>query len=551
VRSLACRPVECFPRLLWYDLCVSLTHARSHEHIEAVVGAWVERCLLEDGSLLFDHERLWTPEYLAQAHRNIVGQPLLDGGSFIERLERQLAGDRRLALLGAELLVIYYLFAWDGSIGAATKRDRVARVLGWAGAALPQESEVWLALGEEGIGHPGQFFLLRPDIQLGFLIDFALRLKNEPVADRREVLNDPWRLRDFADVGEDQGASGMRHILLHLLQPDTFEPISSGQDKQSIASTYAGLLNGEAEGVDEQLVVIRRRLAELLDRPLEQVEFYREPLASTWGGHRTRDDADVVDGLELKRQVVLFGPPGTSKTYEAKQLAGQIIRRHALRAWGPVAYFERQERIEELIAGHVRRLQLHPAYSYEEFIRGLRLRDGTVAYEDGYLLRLIDEIETEPADADEAALPWVLILDELNRADLSRVFGEAFSVLEDRNQPVELPGIQPGQPLRTIKLPERLYVIGTMNLIDQSLEQIDFALRRRFLWRRLGFDRARLAAVLPELWQQTETARRYPWQRISGEMELFTTRAERLNEQIVASSLLGRDRRSQDHLLRL
>jgi len=69
----------------------------------------------------------------------------------------------------------------------------------------------------------------------------------------------------------------------------------------------------------------------------------------------------------------------------------------------------------------------------------------------------------------------------------SRVFGETFSVLEDRGSPVELPGTEPDQPISTLQFPEHLFVIGTMNLIDQSLEQIDFALRRRFFWQRSGF----------------------------------------------------------------
>jgi 5-methylcytosine-specific restriction protein B len=212
-----------------------------------------------------------------------------------------------------------------------------------------------------------------------------------------------------------------------------------------------------------------------------------------------------------------------------------------MRAWGPVAYFERQPELEQIVQSHVRRLQLHPAYSYEEFIRGLRLREGKTVYEDGYLLRLVEEINKETAASDQQPLPWVLILDELNRADLSRVFGEAFSVLEDRDSPVELPGAEPDEPISTLQLPEHLFVIGTMNLIDQSLEQIDFALRRRFLWQRSSFDAARLADVLPELWQETETSARYGWDRISDEMQTFIERAVSLNEQIAASPLLGRD----------
>ena len=93
----------------------------------------------------------------------------------------------------------------------------------------------------------------------------------------------------------------------------------------------------------------------------------------------------------------------------------------------------------------------------------------------------------------------------------------------------------------TLQLPEHLFVIGTMNLIDQSLEQIDFALRRRFLWQRSSFDAVRLAEVLPELWQETSASKRYSWDRISEEMQTFIGRASELNKQIAASPLLGRD----------
>jgi 5-methylcytosine-specific restriction protein B len=520
---------------------VALAEASRREHIDAVIGAWKDRCLLADGSLLYEAEQLWDAEHLKTAYHNIAEQPLLDARSFMAKLKDQLGGGRELTLLAGELLIIYYLFAWSGSIGAEKKRARVNEALGWASEHLSEDSQAWQALGEQGIGHPGQYFLLRPDVQLGFVLDFAIRLKEKDVAERHQILNDPWRLRNFADAAEDHSAAGMRHIVLHLLQPEHFERISSGEHKQSIASTYGKLIDGEVEDVDEQLLKIREQLQELLQKTAEDLDFYWEPLAGTWDGWSGGKDVSVVDGLELKKQLVLFGPPGTSKTYEAKQLAAKVIRRAALRSWGPAAYFERQDRVEDLVSKHVRRLQLHPAYSYEEFIRGQRLRDGNVAFEDGYLLRLIDELEAEPVPEGEGALPWVLILDELNRADLSRVFGEAFSVLEDRNQEVDLPGTEPGQSARSIALPERLYVIGTMNLIDQSLEQIDFALRRRFLWRRVGFDGTRLLEVLQELWAKTETRARYAWERLQDEMELFTARAEQLNEQIAASSLLGRD----------
>jgi 5-methylcytosine-specific restriction protein B len=521
---------------------VALLKTRTRDNIQAAVDRWRENCLLKEGSLLYDDQDVWTADNLVRLYQNVIEAPLEDERTFLEKFKVQLKDERELVFLGAEATTIYYLFVWRGGVGPGTKRARVNEILSWVNESLPEDGIVWRALGDDGIGHPGQFYLFRPDAQLGFLADFARRLKSEAPEARREILGDAWRLRDFMDAGVEETIPGMRHILLHLLHPESFERIASGPHKQSIASTYGGFVSdGAIDDVDEQLLAIRRRLEELLDKPSNQLDFYEPPLAGTWGSGLDSDGTDPAEALELKKQLVFFGPPGTSKTYEAKQLAEKIIRRQALRKWGPVAYFEKQQRIEEVLESHIRRLQLHPAYSYEEFIRGLRLRGGQTSYEDGYLLRLIKEIERESVPEGEEQLPWVLIVDELNRADLSRVFGEAFSVLEDRNSPVELPGTEPDKPFAVIRLPDHLYVIGTMNLIDQSLEQIDFALRRRFLWQRSGFDRQRLAEVLPELWAETGPNSSYRWNRIADEMELFIARAELLNEQIATSALLGRD----------
>jgi 5-methylcytosine-specific restriction protein B len=508
--------------------------------IQEVVDRWRDQCLLEDGSLLFDDQQVWTRDNLARLYHNVIEVPLEDDRTFLEKLREQLEGDRGLIFLSAEVMAVYYLVVWVGGVRPTTKRERVNEVLSWADEQLAEGSAVWRAF-DEGILHPGQYFLVRVDVQIGFLVDFAKRLKEKPVEERQEILDHPWQLRDFMDAADDETTPAMRHILLHLLHPDTFERIASGTRKKSIASTYAGFVEqGEAD-LDEQLLMIRERLEALLKKPRTQVDFYEPPLEGTWGSDRSGDETDSIDALQLQKQLVIFGPPGTSKTYAAKQLAKQIIRRAAMRQWGPVAYFERHDELEQIIPAHVRRLQLHPAYSYEEFIRGLRLRDGKTVYEDGYLLHLVKEIEDETVPAGEEPLPWVLILDELNRADLSRVFGEAFSVLEDRDSPVDLPGAEPGEPISTLQLPEHLFVIGTMNLIDQSLEQIDFALRRRFLWQRSSFDAFRLDEVLAELWQQTSASARYSWDRISEEMQTFIARASELNKQIAASPLLGRD----------
>ena len=334
--------------------------------------------------------------------------PLEDERTFLEKFREQLKGDRGLVLLGAEAMAVYYLIVSPSAVRPETKRERVNEVLSWADEQLAAGSAVWRAF-DEGIAHPGQYFLVRMELQIGFLVDFAKRLKEQSAEKRQEILDDPWQLRDFMDATGNETTPAMRHVLLHLLHPDTFERIASGPHKQSIASTYAGFIEDGETDLDEQLLTIRERLESLLNKPRTQVDFYESPLWGTWGTGRAGDGTDAIDALELQKQLVIFGPPGTSKTYEAKQLAKQIIRRAAMRQWGPVAYFQRQDELERIVTAHVRRLQLHPAYSYEEFIRGLRLRDGKTTYEDGYLLRLVHEIKKEAsAVSGEEPLPWVL-----------------------------------------------------------------------------------------------------------------------------------------------
>jgi 5-methylcytosine-specific restriction protein B len=175
-------------------LAMALLDVRKRQAIQEVVDRWRERCLLEDGSLLFDHEQAWTPENLALLYHNVIEAPLEDERSFLEKYREQLQGSRELVLLGAEAMAVYYLFVWIGAVTAQTKRERLNEVLSWAGEQLDAESAIWRAFAE-GIGHRGQYFLVRMELQIGFIVDFARRLE-QPVERRREILADPWQLRD-------------------------------------------------------------------------------------------------------------------------------------------------------------------------------------------------------------------------------------------------------------------------------------------------------------------------------------------------------------------
>ena len=195
----------------------------------------------------------------------------------------------------------------------------------------------------------------------------------------------------------------------------------------------------------------------------------------------------ALQALHIKKQIVFYGPPGTGKTYQAREIAGSLIRQELLKEWGPRRFFSTPDaKLSELLATRTHRVQFHPGYGYEDFVRGLQLAsNGKTEYRDGVLLRMVDDIKGKPAE--DQKIPVVLILDEMNRADLSKVLGECFSLLEDRDTDVQLGGHD--EKPRKVRLPSNLYVIGTMNLIDQSLEHVDFALRRRFLWFFRGFSR--------------------------------------------------------------
>jgi 5-methylcytosine-specific restriction endonuclease McrBC GTP-binding regulatory subunit McrB len=154
------------------------------------------------------------------------------------------------------------------------------------------------------------------------------------------------------------------------------------------------------------------------------------------------------------RQGLFYGPPGTGKTHVATHLAEHLATS----------------------ADHIETVQFHSSYSYEDFIEGLRpdLDADTGALR--YTVRpgVFQELCTKARAAKDET--FVLVIDEMNRADVAAVFGELLLLLEYRgNRQVTLPYSQ-----RRFSVPRNLVLLGTMNTADRSLALVDFALRRRF-----------------------------------------------------------------------
>ena len=165
--------------------------------------------------------------------------------------------------------------------------------------------------------------------------------------------------------------------------------------------------------------------------------------------------------LNRKKHIVFQGPPGTGKTYVAERLAKMMVSE---------------------TYGFIEVVQFHPAYAYEDFVQGIRPKpvDGGLTYEleEGRFLAFCRR-----ADEEANGAPCVLIIDEINRAHLSRVFGELMYLLEYRDKAIPLAA--GGEPFR---IPENVYLIGTMNTADRSIALVDHALRRRFSFIRLNPD---------------------------------------------------------------
>ena len=181
--------------------------------------------------------------------------------------------------------------------------------------------------------------------------------------------------------------------------------------------------------------------------------------------------------LERKGQVILYGPPGTGKTFWAERAALDLAS-YSL-AGRPFDELSDDEKAQVMggpdSLGTVRMCSFHPAYGYEDFIEGYRpeLHEGrmTFALRDGIFKQLCRDAEAQPER------PFYLIIDEINRGDIPRIFGELLTVIEKdkRGKPVLLP-----MSRSAFRVPPNVLLIGTMNTADRSIALLDTALRRRF-----------------------------------------------------------------------
>jgi len=159
----------------------------------------------------------------------------------------------------------------------------------------------------------------------------------------------------------------------------------------------------------------------------------------------------LVSILKKKKNIILQGAPGVGKTFAAKRLAYSVMG--------------------EMDESRIEYIQFHQNYSYEDFIMGYKPQEEGFRLRNGIFYNFCKKAANHPE------LDYFFIIDEINRGNLSKIFGELLMLIEKQYREVEVTLAYSGTPF---SVPENVYLIGMMNTADRSLAMIDYALRRRF-----------------------------------------------------------------------
>ena len=476
------------------------------QRVYAAAEKWVDRALRSDDSLFTPGVPIWSRRWLDDLRRRFLDRPdewnRPPRTDFFEKLERLLVDSPpEVYQLMAEVLYVSYLVVSHrgrGGMRGRRKRELIEQVLGWSPVpkAIPDNCVNGLT---PGLVHPGLYFFTNFGLQPAYFIEFVEQWKERELDRRLLEASDAdaaWEFKRFV-MGVDwrgplrgspsNGRALQQATVLHLVHPDTFEAILSVDHKDKIAERFACFVTEPTEDVDRKLVQIRRGLENDLRRDFD---FYDGDVYNWWQARTTvpnrgqnagneqygEEDsqlnepdiralaaelyltADFLQNIETllgdKKQVIFQGPPGTGKTYVARQLARHLAGSN--------------DRVDLV--------QLHPSYAYEDFVQGFRptLRGGQPGFEltDGPLLEAARRARGEPDEK------HFLLIDEINRGNVAKVFGELYFLLEYRDEAIRLQYQRNSG--ETFELPDNLYIIGTMNTADRSIALVDLALRRRF-----------------------------------------------------------------------
>ena len=205
------------------------------------------------------------------------------------------------------------------------------------------------------------------------------------------------------------------------------------------------------------------------------------------------EEIKIMNQSEYDKNIILYGPPGTGKTYKTAAYAVAICDGEAVEDLAN--YDDVMKRYNELKAeGRVEFITFHQSYGYEDFIEGIRpvMDEGgnELSYKvvPGIFKRFCSEASKSEVAANNFGIakdntkPYVFIIDEINRGNISKIFGELITLLEDTKRAGMKEALSVSLPYsdESFSVPANVYIVGTMNTADRSIAMMDTALRRRF-----------------------------------------------------------------------
>lgn len=472
---------------------ILVARSAAEELVRAAARQFAEHGLRDGESVFSPGRTVWTKEDWTQLKNEFLDTPDAANTGFEDKLPGQMANVSDGArLLMAEIIAWQVLPIDKNSVGRRKKEHRVAVALGTMEHPVQVPEDISKAFNA-GVASPGRAMVQDRFGALCFLLNLLGLWLESTDEDQEQLLDDPWAWKDFVQSVPGDAIPTQRNAAMYLVHPDSFINVFSPSQKARIRDAFIGEIIETTGDVDQDIFQIALALQQ---KTGTHVDFYEESYRLRW----TTPGDPAVDGspvalpspapgeeeieagasrrpfpraskelaeqvhmdrpwldkqlnlLERRGQVILYGPPGTGKTHLAMALADHVSG---------------SEQYTQLV-------QFHPSYGYEDFFEGYRPvtnQEGQLSYrlKDGPLRRMVNDALTNPE------YNYVLVIDEINRGNLAKVFGELYFLLEYRHRKINLQYSE-----EPFELPENLFIIGTMNTSDRSIALMDAAMRRRF-----------------------------------------------------------------------